>query len=225
MASLLHRLREEPPETVDDLRLLEAWAAIYYFKAWRSAELRWKGTSKKPIPPEWRRIGVRQDFLRRSNRHARHPMNAMLNYGYAVLESQVRIAIAEAGLDSTIGYLHVCLPGRQALAYDATEPYRPQVDWEVLAFIRSEMFTSRDFLIDSKGACRLHPDLARTVVRLATFGDGRMTAVPQLARCLLGDFEPGLSTSDCRTDAQHPAARVAPDCQTESPTASANRIS
>ena len=75
----------------------------------------------------------------------------MLNYGYAVLESQVRIAIAEAGLDPTIGYLHVCQPGRQALVYDLMEPYRPQVDREVLALIRSQAFTPRDFVIDAKG--------------------------------------------------------------------------
>ena len=161
VASLLQRLRDEPPETIDDLRLLEAWAAISYFAAWRSIELRWKGTGKKPIPPEWRRVGMRQDFLRRANRHARHPVNAMLNYGYAVLESQVRIAIAEVGLDPTIGYLHVCQPGRQALVYDLMEPYRPQVDREVLGFIRSQTFTPRDFVIDAKGVCRLHPELAR----------------------------------------------------------------
>jgi len=81
VALLLHRLRDEPPGTIDDLRLLEAWAAISYFAAWRSIELRWKGTGKKPIPPEWRRVGMRQDVLRRSNRHARHPVNALLNYG------------------------------------------------------------------------------------------------------------------------------------------------
>jgi CRISPR/Cas system-associated endonuclease Cas1 len=38
----------------------------------------------------------------------------MLNYGYAVLESQVRIAIAGTGLDPSIGYLHVCQPGRRS---------------------------------------------------------------------------------------------------------------
>jgi len=63
--------------------------------------------------------------------------NMMLNYGYAALESQVRIAIAEVGLDPSVGYLHVCQPGRQALVYDLMEPYRPQVDRELLAFIRS----------------------------------------------------------------------------------------
>jgi CRISPR-associated endonuclease Cas1 len=161
VATLLHRLREDPPQSVDHLRLLEAWAAISYFAAWRSIGLRWKGTGKKPIPPEWRRIGMRQDFLRRNNRHARHPVNAMLNYGYAVLESQVRIAIAEVGLDPTIGYLHVCQPGRQALVYDLMEPYRPLVDREALAFIRSHTFAPRDFVVDDKGVCRLHPDLAR----------------------------------------------------------------
>lgn len=163
VALLLQRLREEPPATIDDLRLLEAWAAISYFTAWRLIELRWKGTGKKPIPPEWRRVGMRQDVLRRSNRHARHPVNALLNYGYAVLESQVRIAIAEVGLDPTLGYLHVCQPGRQALVYDLMEPYRPQVDREVLTFIRAQAFSPRDFVIDARGVCRLHPELCRAV--------------------------------------------------------------
>ena len=170
VASLLHRLREEPPQTVDDLRLLEAWAAISYFAAWRSIGLRWKGTGKNPIPPEWRRIGMRQDFMRRRNRNARHPVNAMLNYGYAVLESQVRIAIAEAGLDPTIGYLHVCQPGRQALVYDLMEPYRPEVDREVLLLVRSQTFAPGDFSIDAKGVCRLHPELGRRLVALEASG-------------------------------------------------------
>lgn len=163
VASLLHRLRDDPPTTIDELRLLEAWAAISYFTAWRTVELRWKGTGKKPIPPEWRRIGVRQEVLRRRNRNARHPVNAMLNYAYAVLESQVRIAIAEAGLDPSIGYLHVCQAGRDSLVYDLMEPYRPQVDRKVLALVSSQAFTPRDFVIDAKGVCRLHPDLARRV--------------------------------------------------------------
>jgi len=163
VASLLQQLREEPPQSIDDLRLLEAWAAISYFAAWRSIRLRWKGTGKQPIPPEWRRVGMRQDVLRRSNRHARHPVNALLNYGYAVLESQVRIAIAELGLDPTLGYLHVCQPGRQAFVYDLMEPYRPQVDSRVLAFLQSQAFSPRDFVVDAKGACRLHPELARNV--------------------------------------------------------------
>ncbi len=109
---------------------------------------------------------MRQDVLRRSNRHARHPVNALLNYGYAVLESQVRIAIAAAGLDPTIGHLHVCQPGRDSFVYDLMEPHRPGVDRVVLDFVRGNVFTPRDFVIDTQGACRLHPELARRVAAL-----------------------------------------------------------
>jgi CRISPR-associated protein Cas1 len=190
VASLSHRLRDDPPRTIDDLRLLEAWAAISYFAAWRTIPLRWKGTGKKPIPPEWRRVGMRQDVLRRSNRHARHPVNAMLNYGYAVLESQVRIGIAEAGLDPSIGYLHVCQPGRQALVYDLMEPHRPEVDREVLGFVRLQTFTPRDFVIDTKGVCRLHPDLGRRIAALEAPGTASMCSAVAL---LHGSDEPSVT--------------------------------
>jgi CRISP-associated protein Cas1 len=46
------------------------------------------------------------------NRYATHPVNAMLNYAYAVLESQMRIAAASQGLDPAIGYLHTNRSGR-----------------------------------------------------------------------------------------------------------------
>lgn len=108
---------------------------------------------------------MRQDVLRRMNRNARHPVNALLNYAYAVLESQVRIAVAEVGLDPAIGYLHVHRPGRDSLIYDLMEPYRPQIDCDVLAFVRSQTFTPRDFVIDAKGVCRLHPELAALLTR------------------------------------------------------------
>lgn len=168
VAALLKQLQAHPPETIDDLRRLEAWAAVPYFAAWRVLELRWKGTKKKPIPPEWRRIGVRQNFLKRTNRHAQHPVNALLNYGYALLESQVRIATSEVGLDPTIGFLHVCREGRDSFVYDLMEPYRPVVDRDVLGFVRSQTFTPGDFVIDKKGVCRLHPELARHVVSVVS---------------------------------------------------------
>jgi CRISP-associated protein Cas1 len=41
------------------------------------------------------------------------------------------------------------------------EPYRPQLDRQVLEMIRSETFTPRDSPIATGGVCRLHPDLAR----------------------------------------------------------------
>jgi len=44
---------------------------------------------------------------------------------YAVLESQVRITTVSQVLNSTIGYLYVCRPGRVGLVYDLMEPVRP----------------------------------------------------------------------------------------------------
>lgn len=164
VATLLHELQSDPPADVDALRLLEAHAAHAYFKSWRSLPIHWKGTGRKPIPPAWRHIGLRGDFFAGGNRNAHHPFNAVLNYGYGVLESRVRIAVAETGLDPTIGYLHVNTSGRAALVYDFMEPFRPRVDREVLGFIWSNAFTPRDFVIDSRGVCRLHPELAKTFV-------------------------------------------------------------
>ncbi len=90
----------------------------------------------------------------------------MLNYAYAVLESQVRVATASQGLDPMIGYLHTCRPRRAALVYDLMEPLRPQVDRLVSAFVRSHTFSPSDFVLGTAGVCRLHPQLGRKIAGL-----------------------------------------------------------
>jgi CRISP-associated protein Cas1 len=127
-----------------------------------------EGNGRKPIPPEWHYVVAVPSMVSGRNRHATHPVNAMLNYAYAVLESQVRIATVSQGLDPTIGYLHACRPGRAALVYDLMEPLRPLVDRLVLDFVRSHTFTPSDFVLRDDGVCRLHPQLAReAAARLA----------------------------------------------------------
>jgi CRISPR-associated endonuclease Cas1 len=158
---------EERPPTIDALRLIEARAALAYFLCWREVPIQWKGTGRKPIPEEWHRAGMRQGILRDgTNRHATHPTSAMLNYAYAVLESQVRVAIAAHGLDPRIGVLHASQGGRDALVYDLMEPLRPRVDALVLAFLREHTMIPSDFVVMPTGVCRLHPQLARRVTHL-----------------------------------------------------------
>jgi CRISP-associated protein Cas1 len=154
------------PATLEETRMIEGRAALAYFTHWQELTLHWKGTGRKPIPREWYRVGLRSSF-NGLNRHATHPINAILNYAYAALESQVRIAAIGQGLDPTIGYLHARRPGRMALVYDLMEPFRPQVDALVLNFLRSHVFAPPDFPVDSRGVCRLHPQLVREVGRLA----------------------------------------------------------
>src|SRR5215203_4652779 len=96
-------------------------------------------------------VVARRSMVSGKNRHATHPVNAMLNYAYAVLESQVRIATVSRGLDPAIGYLHACRPGRVSLVYDLMEPLRPRVDRSVLDFVRSHTLTPSDFTLNTSG--------------------------------------------------------------------------
>lgn len=159
-------LQGTPPENVQELMLVEAKAAYVYFSCWRMLKMRWKGLGRKPIPPEWRSMGLRQSLYGSGNRNATHPVNAMLNYAYAVLESQVRIATVAQGLDPAVGYLHTCRPGRATLVYDLMEPLRPQMDRLLLDFVLSHVFAPNDFILRTNGICRLHPQLARQMARL-----------------------------------------------------------
>ena len=80
------------PQTVNELRLLEAQSAVAYFRAWYATSLLWRTSARHPIPDEWRTVGPR--FTRvyaTGSRNASHPVNAILNYAYAVLQSQVQI--------------------------------------------------------------------------------------------------------------------------------------
>jgi CRISP-associated protein Cas1 len=104
------------------------------------------------------------------NNNASHPVNAILNYAYAVLESQVRIEIVAAGYDPTIGLLHSGRVGRSRhdFVLDLMEPLRPIVDRTILEFVQTHTFHPADFTIRSDGVCRLNPEMARCVVRLTS---------------------------------------------------------
>lgn len=175
----------EPPESIRELMLVEARAARVYFACWQMLPLRWKGTKRKPIPPEWHYVVARPSMVSGRNRHATHPVNAMLNYAYAVLESQVRISIVSQGLDPTIAYLHTIRRDRVALVYDLMELLRPRVDHLVLDFARSHTFSSSDFILATDGVCRLHPQLARTISKLDV-GD---TAMQEMVLWFVGTLE------------------------------------
>ena len=58
-------------------------------------------------------------------------MNALLNYGYAVIRAAVARAVAAAGLIPSLGVHHRHRGNPFCLADDLLEPYRPYVDWRV----------------------------------------------------------------------------------------------
>jgi CRISPR-associated endonuclease Cas1 len=162
LASSAKEIERQPPQSMDTLRGVEGRVAQSYFAAWRATPLRWKALSRKPIPEEWKRIGPRVAPNRKSNRSATHPINALCNYGLAVLESHVQMAVVAAGLDPTVGFMHADGERRSALVLDLMEPMRPVVDGVVLELARSQAFSPTDFVLRDDGVCRLSPELART---------------------------------------------------------------
>jgi CRISP-associated protein Cas1 len=165
IANIIRRL--DHSKDMAELRFYEARAAFTYFAQWQGLELNWKGSNRGYVPPEWVRIGQRRSGFRGDNRHATHPVNAILNYVYKILESDVQVALLEAGLDPSIGYLHTSRSGRAALVYDLMEPLRPVADKLALRFVLTQRFTSKDFLLSHTGICRLNPQLARRVSELS----------------------------------------------------------
>ena len=98
------------------------------------------------------------------NRNAAHPVNAILNYAYAALESEIRIKAISDGYDPTIGIMHEGSDGSSKFIFDLMEPARPKVDRAVLDFVKGHVFDPADFVIRSDGVCRLNPEMARLVV-------------------------------------------------------------
>jgi CRISP-associated protein Cas1 len=171
----LNQLKRKPPQTVSQLMGIEGRVGYAYFDAWRTCPIKWREINRYPIPDDWRQIGRRSSKLgsiSHPNRNATHPINAMLNYAYGVLESQVRMQVVAAGLDPTIGILHGNARGQHGLVYDLMEPLRPIVDRKVLEFVQSRTFHPADFTIRTEGICRLNPEMARHVVHQITGDPG-----------------------------------------------------
>lgn len=74
------------------------------------------------------------EFKTREHRGATDPVNAALNYGYGILQSQVWTAATLAGLEPFAGFIHVDRPGKPSLVLDLMEEFRqPVVDRPLLA--------------------------------------------------------------------------------------------
>ena len=73
-----------------------------------------------------------RDFRRSDSNNA---INAILNYGYAVLRAATARAIVASGLIPSLGVHHRNRSNPFCLADDLLEPYRPFVDWRTKQLI------------------------------------------------------------------------------------------
>ncbi len=164
-------LSNNPPKDLKQLRGIEATCASSYFGIWSGYALQWKTNSRYPIHPHWLKYVGRPsqaNGLKPKNVNASHPINAMLNYAYAVKQAQLQINAIADGFDPTIGIMHNGRRGLPAYIFDQIEPHRPLVDRAILNFMSRRQFSGADFILRKDGVCRLSPQLAEIIATLAS---------------------------------------------------------
>lgn len=120
-------------------------------------------------------------FVKRTRRPPRDPINALLSYGYALLAADCASAIAVAGLDPYIGFLHTERWGRAELALDLMEELRtPLVDSLVCGAIRKRSFAPSGFESGQGGAIRMNDATRRRYLELWTQQKHRKIRHPTL---------------------------------------------
>jgi CRISP-associated protein Cas1 len=151
---------------MNDIFAIEGECASAYFAAWHGLEMQWKGLARRPIPSGWQVYSGRSSLatgVKAENRNASHPLNAMLNYAYAVKLAALQVQAIADGYDPTFGIMHNGKRGNPAFVLDLIELERPHVDGAILQMIAEQKFAAADFIIRPNGSCRLAPQLARAV--------------------------------------------------------------
>lgn len=172
-------------QSVDALRVLEALAAKAYWGTWRDLPVKFPVKDVQRVPEHWQTFGGRISPLTSSPRLAVNPPNAMLNYLYALLESEARLATDALGLDPGLGVMHFDSPTRDSLASDLMEPIRPRVDAFVLDWITRSLLRREWFFEQRHGNCRLMASFAQ---RLSETAATWASAVAPIAERLTRTF-------------------------------------
>ncbi len=116
-----------PQSDLESLRGLEGSAAASYFQSLTFV-----------FPPSL-------NFCGRNRRPPQDPVNSLLSLGYTLLHFEMVREIELAGLDPTIGFFHQFEYGRESLACDLAEPFRPDIDQMVFNLIRERHLRENDF--------------------------------------------------------------------------------
>lgn len=159
----------EAATTLQELAGIEAQAAARYFNTWSGrVEIRFARDHVDRVPKHWSRFVTRSSLIHAGPgaRDAADPLNAILNYTYALAETECTIALRAVGLDPGLGVMHTDQRARDSLALDLIEPLRPVADDLVLQLLARRAFTSDDFIEDGRGGCRLTPALASELAGL-----------------------------------------------------------
>lgn len=162
----LHEI--DAAETIQEIRLAESDAANAYWSCWRHIDVPFARADRPRIPEHWLRFGPRHSPLASGPRLATSPANAILNYLYALLETETRLACLTIGLDPALAIVHADDRGRDSLPLDLMEAIRPDVDRYLLDLLRNRALRSADFYETQRGNCRVLAPLTHELAQTLT---------------------------------------------------------
>lgn len=194
--------------SLEEVRQLEASAANLYFAAWSRLDIRFIRRDSSRIPEHWGVFeGRRSSVFPGSARSATDPLNAMLNYGYRLLEAEGRIACLRIGIDPGLGVLHADLKCRDSLVLDLIEAARPSVDRSLFDLLGSVPLRKRDFVEDSRGVVRLLPPLTHKIAAgMPTWAAGLAPVVEHVAEIFAAGSAYDISVATLLSRQKHKAA-------------------
>jgi len=88
-----------------------------------------------------------------------------MSYVYTLLMHEVRSALESVGIDPCVGFLHTDRPGRQSLALDMMEEFRPYLaDRLVLSLINRKQVDGRGFTSRDAGGVVMNEDTRKEII-------------------------------------------------------------
>lgn len=146
-----------------ELQACESVAGRWYWQTLAALPVTFAPDWRNTTPAHWRTAGARTSPPSgfKSSRKAATPFHALLNYGYAILETEATIVLQAHGFDPGMGILHTDKRYRGSLAHDLMEPVRPVLDGLVIDLIARHPLARGDVYETREGVCRLGPPLAR----------------------------------------------------------------
>ena len=138
------------PDDVDIIRGMEGRAAALHFEVF-SRHLR--PALREHFP-----------FNGRNRRPPRDAINALLSFLYALLRHDCVSALTAVGLDPFVGYLHADRPGRESLALDLMEEFRPWVERLAITLLNRQELKAEQFVARDGGTVELGETVRKTVV-------------------------------------------------------------
>lgn len=122
--------RIEQAESLDSLRGIEGAGAAIYFNAYKSV------------------FAPRLEFNGRNRRPPRDPVNVVLSLTYTLAHAEAVRALIACGFDPQLGVYHFPSFGRESLACDMVEIYRPMLEHWVWRLFASEYLRLDHFTVD-----------------------------------------------------------------------------